>query len=763
MLLKHLSILLSYTGIWFISGAVSHGFFSGTRSLIMAGLGIILFLIGYLMERKLDNNNESISMSQYLWIWVIAILFSLGIGMFNGWLQHFLDSPLRSLRIIPVGYMLSLVITPWKYDIKNPNWSRTIFVWCLVSIFLAILGYAAYTRLPRDIYMQSDHQDSDNHNESKDSHTDEDNHDKVTNKTRTDFSNDEKMNIHLCLMGGWENCEDIMNPWNRNSYADAIKEQCELMPGMQACDDYFGVVSPPTLSGEQYDTTANSWYQALQTTEIKTLKNGDRLEISLDNINNSIWWKEIRMMGYNGSVPWPMIKVTQGDEITLKVTNNIADIETTVHHHGVRLDTRYDGVPKSMGGFDVPIKKGESLEYKIRFPDAWLFWYHPHVREDFQQELGLYGNFLVVPQDTGYRNPVDQEELLMLDDIQMETGGISPFYKDFTYQSIMGRFGNHFLINGKENFRIKVKVGQVTRLYVTNSANVRPFNIDIAWLPMKLVGWDVGAYEKATIIDNLLIAPAERYIVEIAPSKAWIYDITFKNPAFTKTIGTIEVLENNEQSPAFKSFTLITWNLATISDIDNYRQYFDKEIDKTLRIDMTLNGKTSKDLSLKMPHPHGTGTAKMGWLLYDLSNIERQDEMFEMNVWSTDKNTVWKLIDEETKNENMDIDRSFKQGDIVKVRIINDGNGLHPMQHPIHFHGQRFLILNKNGVKNNNLVWKDTVLTLPGEYTDILIDMSNPWWWMAHCHISEHMHAGMMMSFEVGDTVKKNVGEMKGH
>jgi suppressor of ftsI len=74
----------------------------------------------------------------------------------------------------------------------------------------------------------------------------------------------------------------------------------------------------------------------------------------------------------------------------------------------------------------------------------------------------------------------------------------------------------------------------------------------------------------------------------------------------------------------------------------------------------------------------------------------------------------------------MDIDRSFKQGDIVKVRIINDGNGLHPMQHPIHFHGQRFLILNKNGVKNDNLVWKDTVLTLPGEYTDILIDMSNP-------------------------------------
>jgi len=71
------------------------------------------------------------------------------------------------------------------------------------------------------------------------------------------------------------------------------------------------------------------------------------------------------------------------------------------------------------------------------------------------------------------------------------------------------------------------------------------------------------------------------------------------------------------------------------------------------------------------------------------------------------------------------------------------------MQHPVHFHGQRFLVINKNGMPNDNLVWKDTVLTLPGEYTDILIDMSNPGKRMAHCHIAEHNESGMMMNFEV--------------
>lgn len=62
----------------------------------------------------------------------------------------------------------------------------------------------------------------------------------------------------------------------------------------------------------------------------------------------------------------------------------------------------------------------------------------------------------------------------------------------------------------------------------------------------------------------------------------------------------------------------------------------------------------------------------------------------------------------------------------MKIRIKNDENGMHPMQHPIHFHGQRFIILAKNGVPNDNLQWKDTALIPAGAEYDILVDMSNP-------------------------------------
>lgn len=129
--------------------------------------------------------------------------------------------------------------------------------------------------------------------------------------------------------------------------------------------------------------------------------------------------------------------------------------------------------------------------------------------------------------------------------------------------------------------------------------------------------------------------------------------------------------------------------------------------------------------------------------------IEWEDSMNAMNIRSTTENTQWHLIDEQTQKQDMDINWEFQKGDVVKVRIKNPDTGMHPMQHPIHFHGQRFLVLNNNGEENTNLVWKDTVLIPAGEYVDILIDMSNPGEWMAHCHIAEHLSAGMMMHFSV--------------
>ena len=129
--------------------------------------------------------------------------------------------------------------------------------------------------------------------------------------------------------------------------------------------------------------------------------------------------------------------------------------------------------------------------------------------------------------------------------------------------------------------------------------------------------------------------------------------------------------------------------------------------------------------------------------------IEWDDGMGDMNTFSTSDTTKWIIRDELTGKENMDILWKLKKGSMTKVRITNDNESAHPMQHPFHVHGNRFLVLATNGVPNDNMVWKDTTQMRGGDVVDILIEAENPGIWMAHCHISEHLHSGMMMGYNV--------------
>jgi FtsP/CotA-like multicopper oxidase with cupredoxin domain len=130
--------------------------------------------------------------------------------------------------------------------------------------------------------------------------------------------------------------------------------------------------------------------------------------------------------------------------------------------------------------------------------------------------------------------------------------------------------------------------------------------------------------------------------------------------------------------------------------------------------------------------------------------VEWEDLMPELNRKTTTETFHWKLIDRDSGKVNGDIDWTFNVGDQVKIRVVNEMESSdHPMHHPFHIHGERFLVLARDGVEESNLVWKDTVLVRTGEIVDILMDASNPGRWMAHCHIAEHAESGMMFTFSV--------------
>ncbi len=128
------------------------------------------------------------------------------------------------------------------------------------------------------------------------------------------------------------------------------------------------------------------------------------------------------MLAYNGSIPGPVLRVTEGSEIIVNVANQ-GDMEATVHWHGLRLENRYDGTHETQ----QPMQIGETYTARVSFPDPGVYWYHPHVREDYGKEMGLYGNVLVQPADPNYWPPAHREVPLTLDDIALEDGKIAGF------------------------------------------------------------------------------------------------------------------------------------------------------------------------------------------------------------------------------------------------------------------------------------------------------------------------------------------------
>jgi len=169
--------------------------------------------------------------------------------------------------------------------------------------------------------------------------------------------------------------------------------------------------------------------------------------------------------------------------------------------------------------------------------------------------------------------------------------------------------------------------------------------------------------------------------------------------------------------------------------IPDLAAYFEKKPDKELRLSIDMMG---------------MGSMRMGDEVDSaIDGIEWEDKMGMMNNMATNKSVTWQIIDKETGKINDYIDWKFEQGDYVKVRVFNDPDSMHPMQHPIHFHGQRFIVLSTDEKRNNNFVWKDTVLVPAGKTVDLLVEMSNQGNWMAHCHIAEHLHSDMMFDFDV--------------
>ena len=479
--------------------------------------------------------------------------------------------------------------------------------------------------------------------------------------------------------------------------------------------------------------------------DVVTLPDGGTLDLEAGVVTRTINGRTFTMFAFNGQYPGPLIRVPQDATITVNFTNRL-DLPTAIHWHGIRLDNQYDGVP---GVTQDPVQPGDSFRYRIHFPDAGMYWYHPHHREDIQQDLGLYGNMRVDARDPAYYGPANREEVLMLDDLLTTVDGAAlvPYGRERATHALMGRFGNLLLVNGEPVYDLAVDRGAVVRFFLTNVSNTRTFNLSFGDQAIKLVASDVGRFERETWVDSVVIAPAERYIVEVrfpeAGEVALINGVQSIDHVYgnffpeATPLGRITVRETPAQPDHATSFGTLRAHGDVVADIDRYRGDFDRPVDHRLLLTLAVDG---------LPYPLET------LLNLDASffnPVEWSGTMPRMNWVTTTDQVQWILRDEDTGQENLDIEWSFRIGDRVKIRLRNDRTAVHAMQHPVHLHGQRFLVLAQDGVANDNLVWKDTTLVPVGSTVDILLELSNPGRWMLHCHIAEHLESGMRLVFDV--------------
>ena len=316
-----------------------------------------------------------------------------------------------------------------------------------------------------------------------------------------------------------------------------------------------------------------------QAPRVIEVADGGQTDLEIAPVAKRLGDAVVRMLAFNGSVPGPVIKVRQGSEIVVDVVNQ-GDLETTVHWHGLRLDNRYDGTHETQ----EPIQVGERFEYRLTFPDAGAYWYHPHIRQDYGQEMGLYGNILVVPEDPEYWPPAHREQLLTVDDVLIEDGRIAPFDPERTTYSAMGRFGNLLLIGGEPEFRMSARPGEVVRFYLTNTANTRVFNVAVRGARMKVVGGDSGRCEREEIVESVILAPSERVVVDVlfdAVGRAALEHIT---PERTYDLGSIDIAGEPADPRPTEAFETLRTNPDMVAERERIAQYLDAEPDKTIAL-----------------------------------------------------------------------------------------------------------------------------------------------------------------------------------
>ncbi|GJL90923.1 copper resistance system multicopper oxidase [Hyphococcus sp.] len=526
---------------------------------------------------------------------------------------------------------------------------------------------------------------------------------------------------------------------------------------------------------------------------------GNSFDLSVGHSAVNIGGRAGHAITVNGTLPGPLLRFREGEELTLRVKNMLAE-DTSIHWHGLLVPFYMDGVP----GVSFPgIRAGETFEYKFALPQSGTYWYHSH--SGLQEQAGHYGPIIIDPAG---RDPIsfDREYVLVLSDwsfdhphkvftklkknnelynFQQRTvgdfvrdageNGLGATIKDRAMWGEMRMSATDisdvtaaaytYLINGHstaDNWNAIFNTGERVRLRIINASAMTIFNFRIPGLPMTVVAAD-GLHVQPVETDEFQIGVAETYDVIVEPKRDRAFPIVAE--AIDRSGQVVATLapepDMRASEPLLRERPILTHKDMGMAMSHNAMGGMDHGSMAGMSHDMSggamqehnhVTGAGVDNVAMaptnRLDEP-GLGLENVPHRALRYSqlrslepNPDTREPEREMEIHLTGNMERYMWSFDGVKFSAVDKPIIFHEGERLRVTLVNDTM----MTHPIHLHGMFFdLVVNESNHKPR----KHTVNVKPGDKLSFDVSAEHVGDWAFHCHLLFHMHAGMMQVVSV--------------